>query len=138
MLVTGYQIAQDTINEGQEDEATAVTVHGHVLIGIDEVEPLPDDIKNLRIPGSYWMEGGTLSLQAAGCIDIGAGLKECPFNVATKAEGKFYDICYEIAKLEILSMKLIAISSIGWIAIASIPASGMLITVTVSTTLSSA
>jgi triacylglycerol esterase/lipase EstA (alpha/beta hydrolase family) len=52
LICTGYQIIQGVINEGQEDETPVITVHGHVHNGVDEITPLPDYIKNLRLPGT--------------------------------------------------------------------------------------
>lgn len=136
---TGYQISEDTIYEGPEGKTIVTTVHGHVANDVDEVDPLPEDIKNLRLPGSYWMEGGVFSAQGSGCHDNGDGSKYCPFSVITKAEGKFYDICYEMAKgLNVEYETYCDLIEVGWIAIVSITASGMLVTVTASTILSSA
>jgi hypothetical protein len=45
------------------------------------------------------MEGGVLEAMGEGCYDIGCGSKNCPFSIIIRAGGKFYDICYEMAKI---------------------------------------
>lgn len=39
-----------------------------------------------------------IELTGTRCRDIGDGSKYCDSAVLSKAEGKFYDICYEMAK----------------------------------------
>ena len=53
----GYQQSETIINEGQENEMTVITTRGHVLTGIDEVNPLPDDTRTSAFQAhTGWME----------------------------------------------------------------------------------
>jgi hypothetical protein len=69
-----------------------------VLVGYAESDLLLPELNNMKIPGNYWMEGGVYESISMGCFDMGEGGKECPFSTTVKAEGKFYDTCYEMAK----------------------------------------
>jgi hypothetical protein len=63
LFCTGYQIIQDVLNEGQEDETPVITVHGHVLNGVTWY---------------IWMEGGVLEAMGEGCYDIGMDRRTAP------------------------------------------------------------
>ena len=89
----GYQIIEGV------DNKTGIPFyeyHGHLLPGADEDTPANPEITNMRIPGSYWMDGGVFKLEGGNCYDLKDGSKYCDDTVLVKAEGKFYDICYEM------------------------------------------
>lgn len=44
------------------------------------------------------MDGGTKVQVSAGCTPLGEGGENCPFSNHTKIEGKFYDMCWELAQ----------------------------------------
>lgn len=71
-------------------------VRCHILVGFSESDTVSQD--DLHTPGTYWMEGGVYQSISNGCEPLGEGGLKCPFATTTKANGKFYDICYEMAK----------------------------------------
>lgn len=95
----GYGLNDETLPDG----SSKAVVVGHTLVSMyenPEFEPvgIPEEFKHIKAPGIYWMEGGTQELVTdEECIKIGddAGL-DCPYPVTTKAEGTYYDICYEM------------------------------------------
>lgn len=95
----GYDSREDIVTmPGFPANSTKATFHGHVLSNFAETDVGAEDFANIHTPGTYWMDGGTMETISEGCFPVGDGGKSCPFDTTIKAEGKFYDVCYELAR----------------------------------------
>mmetsp|Transcript_28513 Transcript_28513/g.60166 ORF Transcript_28513/g.60166 Transcript_28513/m.60166 type:complete len:225 (+) Transcript_28513:76-750(+) len=82
----GNQIGEKTVGHG----------HGLLIFSPEGGDSVDDSVKNVRSPGMYWIQGGTITFEGDDCW-VDEELKWiCSNSIVTKAEGKFIDLCSEM------------------------------------------
>jgi hypothetical protein len=128
----GYQIQDDIV-----DGVFKTTVHGHVLPGFEETDPVPEEFNMVKDPGSYWMEGGMIELVQGAVTLVMAASTAIPLCFPKRRES-FMIFVTRWPKDLASTLRLIAMSfKQGWNATGSIRANGLIPT-SVNTRLRSA